>query len=114
MPLASMQGLDRKGGQDHVFDAETRINGVEPLFEEGREVTRIAARTSGADPDPFDSAIDTVETEIEPPRTAPLPRQTGNKILDEPLGGTQQIGGIGNRLGKTQPHAPGRRFAQWR
>src|SRR6516225_1257915 len=29
------QGLDRKGGEDHVFDTETWIDSVEPLFEEG-------------------------------------------------------------------------------
>src|SRR6516165_2340628 len=112
--LLGGQGLDRKGGEDHVFDTETRINSVEPLFEEGYQVARIAARTSGAEADPLDPAVDTMKGEIETPRSRPFPRQAGNEIRDEPLGCAQQIGGIGNRLGEAQPHAPGRRFAQWR
>ena len=98
MPLASLhggvageadllgrQGLDRKGGEDHVFDAETRINSVEPLFEEGNQVARIAARTSGAEADPLDPAIDAMKGEIEPPGSDPLARQAGDEIGDEPL-----------------------------
>jgi hypothetical protein len=112
--LLGGQGLDRKGGEDHVFDTETRINSVEPLFEEGYQVARIAARTSGAEADPLDPAVDTMKDEIEQPGSRPFPRQAGNEIRDEPLGCAQQIGGIGDRLGEAQPHAPGRRFAQWR
>ena len=77
-------------------------------------MARIAARTSGAEPDPLDPAIDAVETEVEPPRSDPLLFQTGNEILDEPFGCAQQIGGIGNRLGEAQPHPPDRCFSQWR
>ena len=112
--LLGRQGLDRKGGEDHVFDAETGIDSVEPLFEERGEVARIAARTSGAEADLLDPAVDTMKGEIEPPRSRPFPRQARNEILGEPLGCAREIGGIGNRLGKAQPHPAGRRFAQRR
>ena len=95
-----------------VFDAETGIDGVEPLFEERRQVVRVAARTSGAEKDPLDPAVDAVETEVEPSCSSSLLRQAGDEILNEPLGCAQQIGGVGNRLGKAQPHVAGRRFAQ--
>src|SRR6516165_4083508 len=108
------QRLDRKGGEDHVFDAEPRIDGVKPLLEERHEVARIAAQASGAEADPLDSAVDAMKGEIEVSRSDPLLRQAGNEILDEPLGRAQQIGWIDNRLGEAQPHPPGRRFAQWR
>src|SRR6202011_4108270 len=74
--LLGRQRLDRKGGEDHVLDAEAGIDGVEPLLEEGREVVRVAARASSAEADQFDPAVDAVEGEIEPPRSHPLPRQT--------------------------------------
>jgi hypothetical protein len=112
--LLGRLGLDRKGGEDHVFDAETGIDSVEPLFEEGHEMALITARTSGAEADPLDPAVDTMKDEIEAPRPRPFPRQARNEIRDEPLGCVQQIRGIGDRLGEAQPHAPGRRFAQWR
>src|SRR6516225_2559459 len=82
--LLGGQGLDRKGGEDHVFDTETRINSVEPLFEEGYQVVRIAARTSGAEADPLDPAVDTIKDEIEPPRSRPFPHQARNEIADQP------------------------------
>ncbi len=47
--LLGRQWLDRKGGEDHVFDAEAGIDGVEPLLEERGEMVRIAARASGAE-----------------------------------------------------------------
>ena len=90
------------------------IDGVEPLFEESREVARIAARTSGAEADPLDPAIDAMKGEIEPPRSDSLLRQAGDKIRDEPFRRAHQISGIGDRLGEAQPHPPGRRFAQRR
>ena len=98
--LLGRQGLYRKDGEDHVLNAEPGIDGVEPPLEEGREVARLAARTSGAEPDPLDPAIDAVEGEIEPPGADPLKRQAGDEIGDEPFGREQQIGGLGNRLGK--------------
>src|ERR1700736_1355821 len=64
--LFGRQRLARVGGEDHVFDTEAGIDGVEPLPEERREVARIAARASGAEADPLDPAIDAVKTEIEP------------------------------------------------
>src|SRR5215831_14699229 len=106
--LLGRQGLDRKDGEDHVLDAEAWIDGVEPLSKKGYEVARIAARAGGAEPEPFDPAIDAVKTEIEPTRSGSLLRQAGDEIPNEPLGCAQQIGGIGNRLGKAQPHAAGR------
>ena len=112
--LLGRQRLDRKGGEDHVFDAETGIDSVEPFPEERREVVRITARTSGAEPYPLDAAVDAVEGEIEPPCSRSFLRQTLNQIGGEPLGRQHQIGGLGNRLGKTEPHAPARRFAERR
>src|SRR5437879_1094068 len=56
--LLGRQRLDRKGGEDHVFDAKARIDGVEQLPEKRREVARIAARAGGAEADPLDPAID--------------------------------------------------------
>jgi hypothetical protein len=41
-------------------------------------------------------------------------RQTLNQIRDKPLRRQQQIRGLGNRLGKAQPHAPARHFAERR
>ena len=112
--LLGRQGLDRKGGKNHVFDAETGIDGVEPFFEKGREVVLIAARASGAEANPLDPAVDAMESEIEPPRSHPFPRQTGDEIRGEPLRCQHQIGGLGNRLGEAQPYPPGRHLAQWR
>src|SRR5213596_3215430 len=83
--LLGGQRLDRQSGEDHIFDAEARINGVEAFFEEGCEVARITARASGAEPDPLDSAIDAVKAEVEPPGSDPLARQAGDEIGDEPL-----------------------------
>jgi hypothetical protein len=83
--LLGGQRLDRKGGEDHVFDAETGIDGIELLFEESCEVVWIAARASSAKPDPFDPAIDAVKAEIEPPRPRPFLRQTTYEIRSEPL-----------------------------
>ena len=75
--LLGRQRLDRKGGEDHVFDAETGIDRVELLLEERCKVTRIAARAGGAEADALDPAIDAVKAEIEPPRPRPFPRQSG-------------------------------------
>ena len=83
--LLGRQRLDRKGGQDHVFDTETGIDGIEPLFEKSGEVVWIAARASRAKLDPFDPAIDAVKAEIEPPRPRPFLRQTTYEIRSEPL-----------------------------
>ena len=79
--LLGRQGLDRKGGEDHVFDAEAGIDCVEPLLEERREMARIAARAGGAEADPLDPAVDAVESEIEPPRSRPFPRQAGTRSV---------------------------------
>jgi hypothetical protein len=77
-------------------------------------MARLAARASGAEPDALDPAVDAMESEIEPPRSHPLPRQALDEIRGEPLGRQHQIGRIGNRLGEAQPHAPARGFAQRR
>ena len=42
--LLGSQAVDGKGGEDHVFDAETGVDGVEPLLEQGCKVVRVAAR----------------------------------------------------------------------
>ena len=112
--LLGRQGLDREGGEDHVFDAEAGIDCVEPLPEERRNMARIAARAGGAEADPLDPAIDAVKAEIEPPRPRPFPRQAKDEIRGEPLRRQHQIGGLGNRLGEAQPHPPARRLAEWR
>ena len=112
--LFGRQGLDRKGGEDHVLNTEAGIDCVEPLLEEGREVAWIAARESGAEPDPFDPPVDAVEGEIEPPRSHPLPRQTLDEIRGQPLRRERQIGRLGDRLSEAQPHASSGCFAQWR
>ena len=52
----------------------------------------------------LDPAVDPVKGEVEPPRARPFPRQARDQIEREPLGGAGQIGGIGDRLGKAQPH----------
>ena len=41
--LLGRQGLDRVGGENHVFDAEAGIDCVEPFPEERRNMARIAA-----------------------------------------------------------------------
>src|SRR5271169_6878215 len=112
--LLGRQWLDRKGGEDHVFDAEAGIDGVEPLFKESGEVVRVAAGASDSEDDPFDPTINAMEGEIESPRSHPFPRQTKDEILSEPLGREREIGGIGDRFGKAQPHAADRRFAERR
>ena len=114
-PICSgRQWLDRKGGEDHVFDAEAGIDGVEPLFKESGEVVRVAAGASSSEDDPFDPAINAMKGEIEPPCSHPFPRQTKDEILGEPLGRAREIGGIGDRLGKAQAHAADRRLAKRR
>src|SRR5438552_3670781 len=65
--LLGGQRLDRKGGEDHVFDTEAGIDRIEPLLEERREVMRVAARAGSAETDVLDPAVDAVEAEIEPP-----------------------------------------------
>jgi hypothetical protein len=87
---------------------------VEPLLEERYEVTRIAAGTGGAELDPLDPAIHPVKCEIEAPCSRSLVRQTLHQICGEPLRRQHQIGGLGDRLGKAQPHAPARHFAERR
>ena len=77
-------------------------------------MVRVAARAGGAEHDMLDPAVDPVKGEVEPPRARPFPRQAKDQIEREPLGGAGQIGGIGDRLGKAQPHPADRRFAQWR
>ena len=112
--LLGGQGLDRKGREDHVFDAEAGIDCVEPLLEERCEVARLAAGAGGAEADPLDPTVDAVEGEIEPPRSSPSPRQALDEIRGKPLRRKHQIGGPGNRLGKAQPHPAARRFAERR
>jgi hypothetical protein len=112
--LLGRQWLDREGGEDHVFDAEAGIDGIEPLPEERCEMARIATRAGGAETDPLDPAVDAVKGEIEQPCTRPFPRQANNEIRGEPLRCQHQIGKLGNRLGETQPHPPARHFAEWR
>src|SRR5215813_15320977 len=96
--LLGRQGLDGKGGEDHVFNAEAGVDGVEPLIEESCEMARIPARASGAKAKPLDPAIDPMESEVEPPRSRPFPRQAADEIRREPLRRQNQMGGLGNRL----------------
>ena len=112
--LLGAQRLDRKGGKDHVFDAETGIDGVEPLLEQGSEVARVAARLCGAERDPLDPAVDPVKAEYQLTRPGLLQSQPGDEIRGQPVDRERQIGGIGDRLGKAHPHPSGRGFAQWR
>ena len=55
--------------------------------------------------DALDAAVDPMKGEIEPPRSRAFARQAKHEILGEPLGRAREIGGIGDRLGKAQPHA---------
>ena len=112
--LLGGQWLDRKGGKDHIFDADAGIDGVEPLFKESGEVMRVTAGASSSEDDPFDLAINAMEGEIEPPRSHPFSRQAKDEIFGEPLGRKREIGGVGDRFGEAQPHAADRRFAERR
>src|SRR5205807_9931014 len=68
----------------------------------------------GAEADVLDATVDAVKTESETARAHPLARQPRREILDKPLDRAGEIGGIGDRLGKAQPHPPARRPAERR
>src|SRR5437764_6737737 len=77
-------------------------------------MARVASRPGGAEADVLDAAVDAVKTESETARAHPLARQPRREILDKPLDRAGEIGGIGDRLGKAQPHPPARRLAPGR
>src|SRR5207302_6477268 len=112
--LLRVEFLDGEDGEDHVLDAEAGVDRVELCGEQFCEMARVAGRPGGAEADVLDAAVDAVKTESEMARAHPLARQPRRQIFDKPLDRAGEIGGIGDRLGKAQPHPPARRLAQGR
>ena len=84
--LLGTQPLDRKGGEDHVLDAEPGVDRINPLLKERGDMMRIAARPRRAERQALDPAIDPMKGEHQPPRAGPLARQSRNEILGQPFG----------------------------
>ena len=99
-------------GEDHVLDSEAGVDRIEFCGEQFGEMARVAARPGGAEPDVLDAAVDSVKAESEPARAHPFARQSRREILGQALDRAGEIGGIGDRLGKAQPHPPARGFAE--
>ena len=112
--LLRLEFLGGEDGEDHVLDAEAGVDRVELCGEQLCEVARVAGRPGGAEADVLDAAVDAVKTESETACAHSLARQPRREILDKPLDRAGEIGGIGDRLGKAQPHPPARRLAQGR
>src|SRR5947208_1761282 len=88
------------------------VDRIEFCGEQFGEMARVAARPGGAEPDVLDAAVDSVKAESEPARAHPFARQSRREILGQALDRAGEIGGIGDRLGKAQPHPPARGFAE--
>ena len=87
---------------------------VDPLLKERGDMMRIAARPGRTERQALNPAVDPIKGERQPPRPGPLARQARNEILGQPFGSECQIGGIGDRLGETQPDPSRGCFAQRR
>ena len=112
--LLRRQRLGGEQRQDHVLDAEPGIDRLQLRRQQAGEMAGVAARPGGADADMLDPAVDPVKGEVEAAGARSLARQPRRQILRQPLDRADEIGRVGDRLGKAEAHPPHRRLAQRR
>ncbi|MGH7089511.1 MAG: hypothetical protein ACREFQ_11490, partial [Stellaceae bacterium] len=106
--------LGQRGGEEHVLDAETGIDGGEPLVEEAQEMERLAARPRRADPCHSRRAVNAVERELETARARAVPCKSAAERLEHGGGRDADRRSSGDRFGKAAAHPVQRRRWQRR
>ena len=100
--LRLAERLGPAGEQHHLLDAEARIDGLQPLVEQARQVMMLPGRPGGADPEAGALLVDAPQDQVEAAHALGAHRELAAEILREPADDLPEILDPADRFGERE------------